>query len=98
MSTGKLIFERDGAVARVLFVNPDAHNALTHQMWLDLRDQCLRMAHDPGIRVVVFRGVGGKAFVSGTDISGFATFRSGEEGLVYERGIDECMAAVDALP
>ena len=98
MNAGKLIFERDGPVARVLFVNPDAHNALTHQMWLDLRDQCTSMARDPRIRVVVFRGVGGKAFVSGTDISGFAGFTSGEDGLAYERGIDECMAAVDALP
>ena len=98
MNGGKLIFEREGAIARVLFANPEAHNALTHQMWLDLRDQCARLARDPAIRVVVFRGVGGKAFVSGTDISGFAAFNSGADGLVYERGIDDCMAAVDALP
>jgi len=98
MSGGRLICQRDGAVARVLFDNPAAHNALTHQMWLDLRDECTRLANDPGVRVVVFRGMGGKAFVSGTDISGFAGFTSGEQGIEYERGIDECMAAVDALP
>jgi enoyl-CoA hydratase/carnithine racemase len=98
MTEGRLICERDGPVARVLFDHPGAHNALTHQMWLDLRDECKRLADDPAIRVVVFRGVGGKAFVSGTDISGFAGFTSGEQGIGYERGIDECMAAVDALP
>jgi enoyl-CoA hydratase/carnithine racemase len=98
MNEGRLICERDGPVARLLFDNPKAHNALTHQMWLDLRDECTRLASDPDIRVIVFRGVGGKAFVSGTDISGFSGFTSGEDGLAYERGIDECMAAVDALP
>ena len=98
MTQGRVICERDGVVARVLFSNPDAHNALTREMWLELRDHCAGLADDSGIRVVVFRGEGGKAFVSGTDISGFASFTSGADGLAYERGIDECMAAVDALP
>ena len=98
MKQGRVICEREGVVARVLFSNPGAHNALTHEMWLELQDHCTRMADDSDIRVVVFRGEGGKAFVSGTDISGFASFSSGAEGLAYERGIDDCMEAVDALP
>ena len=44
MTEGRLICERDGPVARVLFDHPGAHNALTHQMWLDLRDECTRLA------------------------------------------------------
>ena len=98
MTQGRVIFERNGPVARILFCNPQAHNALTAQMWRELRERCEQVAADPGIRVAIFRGVGGKAFVSGTDISGFADFTSGDDGLAYERGIDECMAAVDALP
>jgi enoyl-CoA hydratase/carnithine racemase len=98
MSEGRLIHERDGVVARILFSNPGAHNALTAQMWRDLRDCCVKIAQDSSVRVVVFRGAGGKAFVSGTDISGFAGFATGADGLVYEQGIDDCMAAVDALP
>jgi enoyl-CoA hydratase/carnithine racemase len=98
MTDGRIIYERQGVVAHVMFSNPTAHNALTHDMWLGLRDHCVRMADDPEVRVVVFRGAGGKAFVSGTDISGFAGFTSGAEGIVYERGIDDCMAAIDALP
>jgi enoyl-CoA hydratase len=98
MTQARVIFERDGAVARLLFCNPGAHNALTPQMWSDLRDRCVQIAEDNTIRVVVFRGVGGKAFVSGTDIAGFAEFSGAEDGLIYERGIDDCMAAVDALP
>src|SRR3546814_19832464 len=50
------------------------------------------------IRVAVFRGVGGKAFISGTDISKFADYESGRQGVDYERDIDECMGALDAIP
>lgn len=98
MSEAKLIYDKQGAVARILFDNPSAHNALTHAMWCDLRDVCRQVAQDSSVRVVTFRGVGGKAFISGTDISGFSAFASGQDGLAYERHIDECMAAVDALP
>jgi enoyl-CoA hydratase/carnithine racemase len=98
MSEGRLIYEKDGAIARIVFDHPAAHNALTQGMWRDLRDACRDVAQDPDLRVLTFRGAGGKAFVSGTDIAGFADFRSGHEGLAYEREIDDCMAAVDAVP
>lgn len=98
MSEARLIYTKAGAVARILFDNPRQYNALTHQMWCDLRDVCKQIANDPSVRAVTFRGVGGKAFISGTDISGFEAFTSGRDGITYERHIDECMAAVDALP
>ncbi|MBM0106648.1 enoyl-CoA hydratase/isomerase family protein [Steroidobacter sp. S1-65] len=98
MSEARLVYEKRDVVAHIRFDNPSAHNALTHQMWCDLRDVCRQIAQDPSVRVVTFRGVGGKAFISGTDISGFAGFTSGRDGIAYERHIDECMAAVDALP
>jgi enoyl-CoA hydratase/carnithine racemase len=98
MSDGRLVFEKDGAVARIRFDNPAAYNALTHDMWFELRDTARAIADDRDIRVVTFRGTGGKAFISGTDIGGFADFSSGQDGIEYERGIDECMAAVDAIP
>lgn len=98
MSEGRIVFERSGAAAHVRFENPGAHNALTSQMWLDLRDTARAIAADPSIRVTTFRGTGGKAFISGTDISKFADYTTGEQGVDYERGIDECMAAVDAIP
>lgn len=98
MSEGRLAYARDGAVAHIRFDNPAAYNALTSQMWLDLRDTARAIAADPSIRVVTFRGVGGKAFISGTDISKFADYKTGQQGVDYEREIDECMAAVDAIP
>jgi enoyl-CoA hydratase/carnithine racemase len=98
MSAAQLLFERDGNAAHIRFDNPSAHNALTSEMWIALRDAACEIADDPAIRVATFRGVGGKAFISGTDISKFANFTTGEQGVAYEREIDDCMAAVDAIP
>jgi enoyl-CoA hydratase/carnithine racemase len=98
MSEGRLIYEKSDALARIVFDNPGAHNALTHEMWRKLGEVCREIAADPNIRVVTFRGAGGKAFISGTDISGFAAFQTGADGIAYERGIDEYMSAVESLP
>ncbi len=96
--TPRLIYEKQGHAAHIRFSNPAAHNALTSQMWHDLRDAALDIAADRSIRVATFRGVGGKAFISGTDISKFADYTTGQQGVDYERDIDECMSAFDAIP
>lgn len=96
--SGQTILERDGAIARVRFDNVPAHNALTHRMWVDLHDICVTLANDPTVRVVTFRGTGGRAFISGTDISGFADFSGGQDGLDYENEIDLFMGSIDRIP
>ena len=98
MSGPGIILEKRDQVAHVVIDNPAAHNALTSGMWLELRDAARAVADDPSIRVAVFRGAGGKAFVSGTDISGFAKFTSGADGVAYERNGDACMRALDEIP
>jgi enoyl-CoA hydratase/carnithine racemase len=98
MSDARLVYEKQGAVAHVRFDNQRAHNALTSQMWHDLRDAARDIASDRSIRVATFRGVGGKAFISGTDITKFADYSTGQQGVDYERDIDICMGAIDAIP
>ncbi|WP_375194196.1 enoyl-CoA hydratase [Sphingobium sp.] len=98
MSEARLIYEKRGNQAHILFDNPAAHNALTSTMWHELRDAARDIAADPSIRVALFRGVGGRAFISGTDISKFADYQSGQQGVDYERDIDDCMGAIDAIP
>jgi enoyl-CoA hydratase/carnithine racemase len=83
---GDLIVERDGPVLRVTFDRPHAHNALTFAMYEGLHDACVTADADPGIRVLVVRGAGGRAFVSGTDIAQFAGF-DGPDGVAYEERI-----------
>jgi enoyl-CoA hydratase/carnithine racemase len=98
MSEPRVTYEKTGDVAHVRFDNPAAYNALTSGMWRQLRDIAGEIAADSSLRVAVFRGEGGKAFVSGTDISGFAKFTSGADGVAYEQSGDDCMRALDAIP
>jgi enoyl-CoA hydratase/carnithine racemase len=79
----ELLVERDGPVLQVTFNRPQAYNALTFAMYEGLHDACEKADADPEIRVLVVRGAGGKAFVSGTDIAQFANF-DGAAGVEYE--------------
>lgn len=98
MSDGETRLQRDGAVARVTFNRPAARNAMTWRMYEQLGAICAELKDDPGIRVVVFRGAGGQAFVAGTDIAQFQAFRTGEDGIAYEAGMEQVLGAIEALP
>ena len=98
MSDGSVRFHQDGPVARITFDRPAARNAMTWEMYSELGAVCERLAGERSARVVVFRGAGGKAFVAGTDIAGFADFTSGEDGVAYENRMDGYLSAVEALP
>jgi enoyl-CoA hydratase/carnithine racemase len=78
-----LLVEQDGPVLQVTFNRPQAHNALTFAMYEGVHDACEKADADPDIRVLVLRGAGRKAFVSGTDIAQFAGF-DGAAGVAYE--------------
>ena len=60
----------------MLFNNPARHNALSLPMWQAMGDIMEGYAEDDRVRVVVMRGAGGRAFVSGADISEFDKERS----------------------
>jgi enoyl-CoA hydratase/carnithine racemase len=80
-STGRMIARKDGAVGWMLFNNPARHNAVSVDMWTAVPEILDAFAADPAIRVVVLAGVGGKAFISGADISEFGEKRSSREAV-----------------
>ena len=83
LSTDKIIARKDGAVGHAIFNNPERHNAVSLEMW-DALDIILKAFEDaPDIRVVVLSGAGGKAFVSGADISKFEEERSSKEAVEH---------------
>lgn len=84
----ELLLARDGPVLTVTFNRPEARNALTWRMYEGLSEACDAADADAGVRVLVLRGAGGQAFVAGTDIAQFETFRTAEDGLAYERRVD----------
>ncbi|MFN2446034.1 MAG: enoyl-CoA hydratase/isomerase family protein [Vicinamibacterales bacterium] len=94
MSSATTQFWFDGPLAFFTFNRPEALNAMTWEMYEALADACERVDRDADVRVFILRGAGGDAFVAGTDIRQFASFRSGDDGVAYERRID---AVVDRL-
>ncbi len=77
----KLIGRKDGAVGHVIFNNPAKHNAVSLEMWEAMGNAMDEFLDDDNIRVVVLSGAGGKAFVSGADISKFESERATKEAV-----------------
>ena len=98
MSDGEVRLTRDGAVATILFDRPQARNAMTWQMYEGLAAACAELSSDKGVRVAVLRGVGGKAFIAGTDIAQFQEFTTAEQGVAYEAKMEGYLSALEALP
>jgi enoyl-CoA hydratase len=91
------IFETDGPLAILTFNRPDARNAMTWEMYQALVDACDRVDQDADLRVFILRGAGGKAFVAGTDISQFQTFRDRDDGLKYEEKLDHVLDRLERV-
>lgn len=79
LQTDRLLAHKDGAIGWITFNNPARHNALSLPMWQGLHDAVAAYAEDPEVRVIVLKGAGEQAFVSGADISEFEEKRSSSE-------------------
>ena len=90
-------FDTDGSIAILTFNRPEARNAMTWEMYDALAAACDRVEQDAGIRALILRGAGGKAFVSGTDISQFREFRTQEDGIGYEQRLDATLDRLERL-
>jgi enoyl-CoA hydratase len=84
--TAQLLLERDGAIATITFNNPAKHNALSVEMQAAIPQALALADNDPAVRVIVIRGAGDKAFVSGADISEFGDRRTSADAVAdYDR-------------
>ena len=93
----EILVEQDGRVATVTFNRPEARNAMTFDMYEQLHDLCERYDKDPAVRVLVLTGAGDKAFVSGTDIRQFLTFKTKDDALNYESRITRVLGRIHAM-
>lgn len=71
LSTDQMLATKDGGIGWIVFNNPAKRNALTHEMRLAVLEIFDAFEADDDIRVIVLKGAGDKAFVSGADISQF---------------------------
>jgi enoyl-CoA hydratase len=73
---GKMLAANQDGIGLITFNQPEKRNAMSIEMWEGLGSILDEFAADRAIRVVVLTGAGGKAFVSGADISQFERNRS----------------------
>lgn len=95
---GRVRIERDGAIGWLVFDHPERRNAISVEMWRQIPELAQELAGDPNVRVVVMRGEGEDAFVSGADISEFSTHRTGEATQAYDADNARAFAALANLP
>jgi len=74
---GRISVEREGELGWVVIDHPERRNAINLEMWQGLAEAAAELDADAGVRVVILRGAGDVAFVSGADISEFERARTG---------------------
>ncbi|SJZ68642.1 Enoyl-CoA hydratase/carnithine racemase [Enhydrobacter aerosaccus] len=87
-----------GAVVHVVYDYSRRLNVLNPSALRDLADTFHSLAKDEDLRVVVFSGVGGKAFIGGADINHMAALREGEEGRAFITLIHKLCQAIRDCP
>ena len=95
--TAEVLWEREGALALLTFNRPEARNAMTWAMYDGLAAGCDAVDTDDELRVLILRGAGGKAFVAGTDIGQFQSFRTHEDAIDYERRMDRVITRLETV-
>ena len=89
VKTDKLIARKENGIGWVIFNNPEKRNAMSLEMSEATAAAMESYAKDPEVRVVILRGQGDKAFVSGADISQFKERRSSMEQVRAAEAISE---------
>lgn len=87
MPSDKMLKEKTGAIGWMTFNNPERHNAVSLEMWEAAASILADFADDDDIRVIVVTGAGGKAFVSGADISKFESERASKEAVAHYNSV-----------
>src|SRR5262252_4334008 len=97
--TDKMLARKDGRVGYVIFNNPERHNAVSLDMWAATSRILEGFAQDDEVRVVVLTGAGGKAFVSGADISKFESERATLDATKnYNATVEKAYAGIQEFP
>lgn len=97
--TDKILSRKEGGVGHLVFNNPERHNAVSLDMWAAAEAVVADFKADRQIRVMVVSGAGGKAFVSGADISRFEKDRSTKEAVErYSANVDRAYTAFAEFP
>ena len=89
LNTEKMICEKEGGVGWMIFNNPERRNAMALEMWEAVETILDEFESDNEIKVIIMKGAGDKAFVSGADISEFKERRNNAEAAAEYARISE---------
>lgn len=91
----EILYEEKDSIGWVTFNRPQARNALTFGMYRRLAEICQDVPERDGLKAIIIRGAGEKAFAAGTDIAQFRSFSTAQDALDYEQRMDEVLGAVE---
>lgn len=98
-TTASLLINREPPLAWLTVNRPAAHNALNAEVWAGLASAFADLAADNEVRVIILRGAGEKAFISGADISEFRALRADAAAAVeYDRLSGRAWGAIGGAP
>ena len=89
--------EKRGGVAWIVFDHEARRNAINDAMWDAIPGIAADLDADPDVRVVIMRGQGEVAFVSGADISEFEENRVGSAAREYDARNARAFGALSSL-
>lgn len=88
----------DGSVATITLNRPEVHNAINFEMWNEIQRVVSSLSMNEEVRVVLFRGAGGKAFSSGADIKDFPDHRSTKaRAKIYAEAFESALGAIQSM-
>jgi enoyl-CoA hydratase/carnithine racemase len=97
--TEKILSHKEAGIGTIIFNNPQRHNAVSLDMWAATRRILDGFVNDEEVRVVVLTGAGGKAFVSGADVSKFESERGTLDATRhYGATVEQAYAAIEQFP
>jgi len=67
----RVLYQRDGRIARITLNRPEALNAIDAELPAELQDAVARANADPGVHVIVLSGAG-RAFCAGYVLAAYA--------------------------
>ncbi len=94
---GEVRIERRGSLGWIIFDHLQRRNAISAEMWQAIPSAAQELDADPDVRVVIMRGAGDLAFVSGADISEFEQRRSGVGAEEYDQQNARAFVALATL-
>jgi len=98
LRTEKMLAHVEDGVGWITFNQPNKRNAVSLAMWEAVPEIIEDFISTRDVRVVVLKGAGDKAFVSGADISEFEEVRNTPEQVAaYEDATGGCHAALQSL-